>query len=248
MDQPVRFRTHRQRPGPEITRIAAVGFDFDHTLGIDNKLERVAFLRLLDAACAQGGRCIGTLADEIDRIDALLADQRAGRFTIEDAVERFVRERGVRETQPWAQRYKDLCIAMVDAFVIPEPGVKAMLAQLNDRGIATAILTNGWSPLQQRKAQRVAFQGPVVVSADLGVQKPQAAAFEALARALQAEPAEIAFVGDTPATDVEGALRAGMRAIWFDADRIAYAPGIPPPSAAIGALTELPEVLDTLAE
>lgn len=236
------------RWGPQcvvMRKIRAVGFDFDHTLGIDNKLERVAFLRLLDRICQQGGRCIGTLADEIERIDTLLADQRAGHFTIEDAVQRFVRERGISEAESasWPGDYKHLSIGMVQAFVIPEPGVKSMLTQLRERGIRTAILTNGWSPLQLRKAARVEFDGPVIVSSDVGVQKPERAAFDALAAALQAEPEEIAFVGDTPATDVAGALAAGMRAIWFDADRIAYPKEAPAPWAVIHSLAELPPLV-----
>lgn len=231
---------------PEITvpsgsprRVRAVGFDFDHTLGIDNKLERVAFLRLLDAACERGGHCIGTLAEEIDRIDDLLAKQRSGAFTIEEAVRRFMRERGVTHPEEFVDGYKRMAVDMVRAFVIPQPGVREMLAELRARGIPVAILTNGWSPLQQHKAQRVQFEGPVIVSADLGIQKPEPQAFAALAAALNADPQEIAFVGDTPSSDVAGAIRAGMQGIWFDADGVAYPPDLPPAGAVIHSLAEL---------
>lgn len=219
--------------------ICAIGFDFDHTLGIDNKLERVAFLRLLDDACGQGGRCIGTLAEEIVRIDDLLAMQRSGAFTIEEAVRRFTRERGVSDPEPFVAAYKRMAVDMVRAFVIPQPGVREMLCELRRRKIPCAILTNGWSPLQQRKAQRVQFDGPVLVSADLGSRKPEKQAFEALAQALGAEPERIAFVGDTPASDVAGAIRAGMRGVWLDAEGVRYPPGLPQPSAVIHSLAEL---------
>ncbi|HEY9179688.1 MAG TPA: HAD family hydrolase [Candidatus Baltobacteraceae bacterium] len=220
-------------------RINAVGFDFDHTLGIDNKLERVAFLRLLDAACKNGGRCIGTLAQEIERIDELLIKQRAGAFSIEEAVLRFMEERGVRDAQPFVDGYKRMAVDMADAFVIPQPGVREMLADLRRRAIPVAILTNGWSPLQQKKAERVEFDGPVLVSADLGCQKPGPRAFAALARALGVVPDEIAFVGDTPASDVAGSMRAGMHGIWFDAQGLAYPEDLPSPSAVIHSLAEL---------
>lgn len=225
--------------GPNPRRIRAVGFDFDHTLGIDNKLERVAFLRLLDEVCVQGGRCIGTLAKEIERIDTLLADQRGGKFTIEEAVERFIRERGAAQPFSWVDVYKRMCVDMVDSFVVPEPGVREMLWGLRERGIPSAILTNGWSPLQQHKAHRVEFEGPVVVSADIGTQKPELAAFQALARALEVPPEEIAFVGDTPASDVVGSIRSGMSGIWFDAEGLSYPETLPPPSAVIHSLAEL---------
>jgi HAD superfamily hydrolase (TIGR01549 family) len=224
-------------------RIRAVGFDFDHTLGIDNKLERVAFLRLLDAACEIGGHCIGTIAEEIVRIDDLLTKQRAGAFTIEDAVQRFMHERGVKDAQPFVDRYKRMAVEMVDSFVIPQPFVRQMLAALRARGVPCAILTNGWSPLQQTKAGRVRFEGPVVVSSDVGVQKPEPAAFAALANALGVSAQETAYVGDSPESDVAGALRAGMHAIWFDAEGATYPAALPRPGAVIHSLAELPGLL-----
>ncbi|HKU81411.1 MAG TPA: hypothetical protein VJP76_04500, partial [Candidatus Tumulicola sp.] len=56
----------------------AVGFDIDHTIAIDNKLERVALLRLLEGIVDAGGHPLGSLEDEIERIDDLLARQRRG--------------------------------------------------------------------------------------------------------------------------------------------------------------------------
>jgi HAD superfamily hydrolase (TIGR01509 family) len=220
-------------------RVRAVGFDFDHTLGIDNKLERVAFLRLLDSACTQGGQCIGTLAEEIESIDALLARQRAGDCTIEDAVDGFMRERGAPDSRTWSEFYKGLCLEMVPAFVIPQPDARMMLRALRERGISTGILTNGWSPLQQCKARRVEFQGPVVVSSDLGIQKPELSAFQALADALNAPLEEIAYVGDAPESDVAGALRAGMPAVWLDAEGVKYPEALPRPTEVIHTLAEL---------
>lgn len=225
-------------------RVRAVGFDFDHTLGIDNKLERVAFLRLLDAACEQGGHCIGTLAEEIVRIDDLLAKQRSGAFTIEEAVRQFMRERGVTGAARFVEEYKRMAVDMVRTFVIPQPGVREMLAALRARGVPCAILTNGWSPLQQQKAQLVGFEGPVLVSADLDIQKPEPQAFEALARVLGTSLGEIAFVGDTPSSDVAGAIRAGMHGVWLDAEGVTYPHNLPRPSAVIHALEELPDALN----
>jgi putative hydrolase of the HAD superfamily len=238
MDQPGSFRPRSARTGAEIA-LRAVGFDFDHTLGIDNKLERVAFLRLLDRACVTEARMIGTLAEEIERIDELLAQQRAGAYTIEEAVSGFMRERGCSNVEPYVDEYKRMCVDMVESFVIPEPGVREMLAELRRRNVPYAILTNGWSPLQLAKAKRVTFDGPVLVSADLGIQKPEPAAYAALSGALGVEPEEIAYVGDTPASDVAGAVRAGMFAVWLDAEGVPYPQDTPAPSATIHRLPEL---------
>lgn len=223
--------------------VRAVGFDFDHTLGIDNKLERVAFLHLLHAACENGGHAIGELAEETARIDQLLEEQRSGAFSIEEAVERFMREHGAGDPGAFADRYKQLALENARAFIIAQPGAPALLDELRRRGVPAAILTNGWSPLQQRKAECIGFSGPVVVSSELGVQKPEKAAFAALARALGAPPGDIAYVGDSPAADVAGALEAGMLGVWFDAEGAHYPADLPKPAAVIHSLAELPGIL-----
>jgi putative hydrolase of the HAD superfamily len=219
--------------------IQALGFDIDHTLGIDNKLERVAFLRLLDAICADGGTCLGTLAQESARIDELLERQRSGSCSIDQAVERFAAERGAQKPAEFVDRYKQMALESVAEFFVAAPDARAVLAELQHRGIACGILSNGWSPLQQEKARQLKFTGPILVSDEIGAQKPQRAAFAALALALKAEPGNIAYVGDNPRGDIDAAMSAGMRGIWLDAEDVPYAPDLPKPSAVIHRLAEL---------
>ncbi|HEV2261613.1 MAG TPA: HAD family hydrolase [Candidatus Rubrimentiphilum sp.] len=240
MDPADRLCSHSYRPQPLIiVRFSALGFDIDHTLGIDNKLERVAFLHLLEEICAQGGHALGTLDQESVAIDKLLAAHRSGAFSIDEAVNRFVAARGVPRSDAWLRRYKEMVLENVDHFFIPQPDASFVLKELDTRRIPCAVLSNGWSPLQQRKAERVSFRGPVLVSDMLGVQKPQAAAFLALARALEREPAAVAFVGDNPIDDIDAAQRAGMPAIWFDAEGERYPGELAAPDAVIHRLAEL---------
>jgi HAD superfamily hydrolase (TIGR01509 family) len=241
MDSAQGLRPHRYRPGTEVgtNGVVGVGFDFDHTLGIDNKLERIAFLRLLERVIAEGGRALGTLAEESDRIDAILKAQRAGGCGIEDAVRSFVAERGLDPTDAYVDAYKSMCLAMVDDVVVPLPGARATLAALVAAGTPIAMLTNGWNPLQTAKARRVGFAGRILASAEIGVQKPDARAFGALASALQLPSEQIWYVGDDPYTDIAGALAAGMRTAWLDAEGRAYPTDLPAPTRRITALEEL---------
>ncbi|HET9392686.1 MAG TPA: HAD family hydrolase [Candidatus Rubrimentiphilum sp.] len=219
--------------------VKAVGFDIDHTLGIDNKLERVAFLRLLDAVCEQGGRALGTLAQESARIDDLLERQRSGAFSIDEAVERFAAERGARSPSSYVEPYKRMAVESVPEFFVPQTDARMVLAELKRRHIPCAILSNGWPALQERKAQSLGFDGPVLVGEGPGTQKPGAAAFAALARALSAEPGDVAYVGDNPRADIAAAIAAGMHGIWLDAEGAEYPPELPEPSEVIHSLTEL---------
>lgn len=178
------------------------------------------------------------LVTEIERIDALLVKQRSGACTIEQAVESFVAQRGA-DPAGFAERYKALCLSMVEAFVVLEPGARELCKTLHERRVPHAILTNGWAPLQQRKAQAAGFRGPVIVSAEIGTQKPSREAFAALGRTLGVEDGAIAFVGDAPESDVAGAIAAGMQGIWFDAEGQTYPGSLPAPSQVIHSLAEL---------
>lgn len=222
------------RPGA-----SGIGFDIDHTLLIDNKLERVAFLRMLDDVVLYGGKPAGTLPEEARRIDDMLARQRAGFCTIDVAVRTFFAERGVDATDSMVRKYEETALSMVDSFIVPLPGARSALRSLRERGFPLAILSNGWNPLQQRKAAAVGFDGPVLASGDIGVQKPDAKAFAALVEALGVPRSACWYVGDDPRSDVTGALASGMRAVWLDAEGLAYPTGAPQPTQTIHALDEI---------
>jgi HAD superfamily hydrolase (TIGR01509 family) len=224
--------------------VVGVGFDIDHTLVIDNKLERIAMLRMLETITDRGGSC-GNLTEESRRIDELLVRQRAGEFTIDEAVYAFIRERGIEPDVQYAERFRTIALDMVDRVVIPLPGARETLQNLQRRGIRIAVLSNGWNPLQIRKARRAGFAGTVIASADIGVQKPEALAFDALVEALGTPRERTWYVGDSATVDIEGAAAAGLRTVWIDADELPYPPQAIRPDYRIGYLADLPALLET---
>lgn len=227
--------------------VRGIGFDLDHTLAIDNKLERVAFLRLLELLEGEGGSTRGTLSDEIDAIDELLARQRSGAFSIDEAVRQFVQAHGVEPTHPHVEWFRRNSVEMVGEFVVALPGIEPTLRALRERGITVAVLTNGWNPMQARKAERAGFQGPILVSSEIGVQKPAPRAFEMLLGALGTDPDHAWYVGDDPQSDVAGAHAAGMRAVWVNWERKTYPGELAPPDHTIADFRELLELLPTPA-
>jgi HAD superfamily hydrolase (TIGR01549 family) len=220
-----------------------VGFDVDHTLLFDNKLELVAMLRLLQRMVDEGGCTLENIPKEIEAIDDLLAKQRSGRCTIDEAVETFVSERGVSDPEPYALAFRKIALRMVGSFVVPDPYARRVLEELQSHGIPVAILSNGWNPLQRAKSRVAGFDGTVLVSADLGTQKPHPEAFAALAETLGVPPERCMYVGDDPFSDAAGALRAGMQAVWLDVEGRAYPSDLPPPTHVVRALREVPGVI-----
>jgi putative hydrolase of the HAD superfamily len=132
---------------------------------------------------------------------------------------------------------------MIEEFLIPLPGVKPTLEALEARGIAVAVLTNGWSPFQQRKAARAGFRGHVLVSSEIGERKPSLRAFEMLLEVLGTPPHQTAYVGDDPRDDVAGARDAGIQTVWINWERLKYPAELPPPQHTIAAFPELLELV-----
>jgi HAD superfamily hydrolase (TIGR01549 family) len=221
----------------------ACGFDFDHTLGVDNGLERQALYAY--------ARELGRPLDPQDvawrfRLDAMLADFRADATTMDEMIRRFAEALELRAAR--AQRWREICYALVDALVRPVDDAREVLATLRARGIPAAILTNGWTPLQQKKIARALGDDGlalrVLVSDVLHAVKPARAAFDALVAALGV-PRECAwYVGDNARGDVGGALAAGLRAVWFDWEGQSYPQDLPPPSLRIGSLRELERLIE----
>jgi HAD superfamily hydrolase (TIGR01549 family) len=83
----------------------------------------------------------------------------------------------------------------------------------------------------------------VVISAELGLRKPNVRIFEHVHQALGLEPREILFVGDTPHEDVIGAKRAGMPVAWINKHGKPFPEGIAAPEIVINDLAELPDRL-----
>jgi len=230
-----------------VTRIA-VGFDFDHTLGLDNGLELHAFGRLAEQL---GGRLDVEEPATHHAIDVLMRPFRAAEEPMNVMVARFAATVTPNAKLPelnadaLAGQFRRICYELVHELVVPMPGALECIAALVAHGIPVGILTNGWSELQERKIARALgdFPGPILVSDVLGAYKPSADAFRKLETALGVPPAGLWYVGDNPAADVAGARAYGLRAVWFNRDNHPYPVDLEPPTAEIEDLQALADVV-----
>jgi putative hydrolase of the HAD superfamily len=107
------------------------------------------------------------------------------------------------------------------------------------------LITNGAACLQREKLAASGlgdYFEVVVVAAEVGVAKPDASVFEHALAQLGCDHADAVMVGDSIAKDVDGALAAGLRAVWINRN------GSPtPPDRAdlveISTLSDLPNAL-----
>ena len=99
------------------------------------------------------------------------------------------------------------------------------LADLVSTGVPVGIVSNSDGTIETRlREMRILQVGPgagvevrcVVDSGAVGVEKPDPRIFDFALGALGLSPESIWYVGDTPAFDVVGARRAGLRPILMD--------------------------------
>lgn len=81
------------------------------------------------------------------------------------------------------------------------------------------VLSNSSAANQDPKLRHLGLRDRfevLVCAAELGVSKPDAAAFLAACEALALPPGQVAYVGDQPEIDARGARDAGLTAVWLD--------------------------------
>jgi HAD superfamily hydrolase (TIGR01549 family) len=99
------------------------------------------------------------------------------------------------------------------------PGAVDLLSALRAMNVRLAIVTNSVVVEQTAKLGCCAMDGLVdalVTSEGVGVSKPHARIFQHALNELGATASETVMVGDAWSTDVEGALAAGIRCVWFN--------------------------------
>ena len=223
----------------------AVGFDFDHTLGLDNQLERKVLLEMLATYAKEHDTAYDAYAAN-DSVDDVLASYRIGTLTPEIALagflERFVTVPGAAIMDTVSQ-FREIVVARMRDSITPVDGALDLLATLGKMDVPVALLTNGWSPFQEEKARLIHFSGPVLVSERIGFRKPAPEAFALLAQHLDRAPVDIYFVGDDPVADCGGATEAGMQSVWFDWENKTYPSDVAPAAHTISKLVEFVAII-----
>ena len=124
------------------------------------------------------------------------------------------------------------------------PHAREVLDCLRGRGYRLCILSNGFEELQCRKMRAAGIDGyfsHVVLSDHIGVLKPNKAIFHFALSVTQTQPGEALMIGDSWASDVEGAAVVGIDQVFFDPTGQAPVPFRP--TYRIADLRELPETL-----
>jgi len=121
------------------------------------------------------------------------------------------------------------------------------LERVREMGLKVGILSNTpWGCPSSQWDKEIEYHGikpfidASVYCCDAGWRKPAVQPFEMILSRLEVLPSEAVMIGDSVPWDVEGAMRAGMRAVYLDRERSGdYHP-------SVNRLDELPELLASM--
>ena len=102
-----------------------------------------------------------------------------------------------------------------------------------------AAITNGNADVHKTSLGR--YFSFALRADQVGVAKPDAAIFDMAIKQAESTADHCVHIGDSIENDVEGAINAGIRAIWYDPDARDYSG-----ATTIAALSELPAALERL--
>lgn len=143
---------------------------------------------------------------------------RAGYEEVSDeAYRRLLATRGWDEpalARRVAARYRRDRLASIELY----PETLEVLDAL--RGNHTlGVISNGPGEIQRAKVEKFDLQRyfeTIVISGEVGTDKPEAAIFRLALERIGAEAAQTGHIGDNPRDDVQGARDAGLTSIWVN--------------------------------
>ncbi|MEF3303167.1 HAD family hydrolase [Paenibacillus sp. GYB003] len=127
---------------------------------------------------------------------------------------------GIEIDEETADDFNALHRSLSKRFMKANPELIELLTQLK-QSYSLGIVTNGTCDWQLDKIEALGIRSlfpreTIVTSEEAGCEKPAMDIYlQALAR-FKAEPEHVLFVGDSWENDVEGPMRAGMQAVWFN--------------------------------
>ena len=191
---------------------------FDHSLTC-----RAALARLRRAETRLRGPSLDAIWHAYSRLlEQIQPDVLAGRVTIQEArIERFrqlARMCGCEISRQTAAGFSRGYRGYYQELRRTVPGVRRILERLHGRAVV-GIVTNNEVAEQEEKLDHFQLRPLIdfmIVSAGVGVAKPDPEIFRiALAKA-GTLPEETVMVGDSWRSDVAGARSTGIRPVWFN--------------------------------
>jgi 2-haloacid dehalogenase len=154
------------------------------------------------------------------------------------------RRYGVNVPDAYVKELNGVFKKMLDEAVIILPNVTTTLEKLYTHGCRLGIVSNGDTEELSAHVNSVSDLFDVIItSEELGVYKPHSRLFNEAIRKMDVGRDATPFVGDTLTSDVLGAKKAGLTAIWYNKKQRTPKPEIRP-DFEVRDMAEILEIVD----
>jgi HAD superfamily hydrolase (TIGR02253 family) len=232
----------------DLNKVRAVCFDLDDTLIDSSKLQDAipeTCKKLADRANLDAAR----LVDANSRIWQSYWPTVEKRWALGTLSSREISEEAWRRTLHECGRDDNALARLAVEILSMErrnalrlyDDVRETFNQLKPR-YRLGLVTNGASDTQRGAIRALGIEelfDAIVISGEIGVQKPDASVFALAVRKLDVEAENTWHVGDNLRTDVAGALGAGLIAVWINRTGASREDTDPRPHHEIRSLKEL---------
>ncbi len=191
------------------TALRAIYFDLDRTL-LDRDTSVISFASAQFEAFR--ARLDGVAHDAF--VNAFVRLDARGSVWKDLVYQRLTVELGIRSVS-WEELFADFDARIAEHYV-PFPGMHETLGELAGH-YRLGLISNGRTEFQNRtiaKLDIASYLSVILISEAEGVRKPDREIFHRALLRLEITPAEAAYVGDHPLTDMQAAMEIGMWAIW----------------------------------
>lgn len=227
-----------------MTELRAICFDLDNTLWDVWPVIRRAEQAMYDFLALRYPRVVAQLTIEAMRAarekTAAEYPQMSHDFTFlrKQALREHAREFGYAETMMVEEAFEAFIQARneVELYEDVLPG----LEQLRSR-FRLFTVSNGNADLTRIGLAHYFERS--VAARQAGMLKPDPAIFHRAIEGTGLAPAQVAYVGDDPELDVQGARAAGMQPIWINREQAVWPAELPPPERSVRSLAELVALL-----
>jgi HAD superfamily hydrolase (TIGR01549 family) len=236
-------------------QVRAVGFDLDDTLCVYMPVAVQARQAVMERYLApQTGLPLETLDQHYKQaFHSVLAELhterwyplylREGRATRTETFRRFLASLNL-DADGLAERISSEYAALREQLLHLHEETLEVLHALCGR-YPLFVITNGPAYEQRRELQVLGLEGLfniIAIEGEVGIGKPHKPIFEWVQRRLGLPAAQILFVGNSWAHDVQGALNAGWRAAWVNREGAPH----PDPDSGVPELRDLRPLLEWL--
>ena len=219
----------------------ALLFDLDDTLYLERRFARSGFRAVASHVADRFG------ASEFEVAATLMGELRANRRS--QAFQRLCQRLDLDESV--VGELREVYRRHVPTLRLPRPSWRVLSASRESWRVG--ILTNGHPAVQRRKVAALGLDSlvdTVVYAHEVGAGKPDRRVFLAACETLGTQPGSTVMAGDDPWNDVDGARRAGLRAIRI---RRGMHAGVDagetgPADATVGAIADVPAEAERLLQ